>query len=419
MEEADIIILGAGAAGLIAACELASGYKVLVLEAQERVGGRVKTIEKADGFFEMGPEFIHGDAKLTRALLKEAGLSVTPSAGRMMYVANGKWFEEDGETEGWDELIKMMEKEKEDKTLSEFLQKHFNGDEYADLRHQAIMFAEGFDLADADRVSIKSLYKEWKDQGDSDERINEGYSALMNFLAEKAVAAGAEIRTGEVIRQIDWEEGDVTVYTNDETKYGASKLIITVPLAVLGLSIGPSAINITPPLHEHVHAIDDIGLGNVIKIYCLFDEQLWPEDTGFIFSGESIPTWWTQLPVRNHVLTGWAGGSRAERLRSLGEDGIRETAIHSLSVIFNRSTSEISDALVDIEVFESATETFALQAYTYSTPTSGAARKLFAGPVENTLFFAGEGFYDGPFGGTVEAALVSGRDCAKLIRSVS
>ena len=75
--DADILIIGAGVAGLFAARNLsAAGKKVIILEARDRPGGRIQTLY--DPSFElpveMGAEFVHGDLELTIQLLREAGL---------------------------------------------------------------------------------------------------------------------------------------------------------------------------------------------------------------------------------------------------------------------------------------------------------------------------------------------------------
>src|SRR5690606_39941016 len=93
MTDADVIIVGAGAAGLIAARNLSNaGKKVLILEARSTTGGRIKTIRNENSSFhiEAGAEFIHGDAELTKKLLNEFNISYYPDEGISYYVENGK-----------------------------------------------------------------------------------------------------------------------------------------------------------------------------------------------------------------------------------------------------------------------------------------------------------------------------------------
>jgi monoamine oxidase len=89
----DVIIIGAGAAGLLAMRELAeAGYHVCLLEAAEIAGGRISTIKEGfQSHVEAGAEFIHGKLPLTFKLLKEAGLSYEVVEGKMIGVQNGNW----------------------------------------------------------------------------------------------------------------------------------------------------------------------------------------------------------------------------------------------------------------------------------------------------------------------------------------
>src|SRR5215831_16551700 len=101
-----IIIIGAGAAGLIAARELASKQKnVLVLEANKRLGARIYTMYDAfEKPVEIGAEFIHGKLTITHQLLKEANISFHATEGKMTNVENGDWKKQNDFTVGWDEL---------------------------------------------------------------------------------------------------------------------------------------------------------------------------------------------------------------------------------------------------------------------------------------------------------------------------
>ena len=161
--ESDILIIGAGACGLMAAKELsAKGKKVTVLEARNRTGGRIHTIN-GDGFLqavETGPEFIHGKLPITLKLLKKAGITYTETEGDMLHNTGGKWHEEEEQIEGWDELMKKMSKLKEDTTLSLFLEAHFSEEKYTALRQQALQYAQGFDAVDPDKASVFALRDE-------------------------------------------------------------------------------------------------------------------------------------------------------------------------------------------------------------------------------------------------------------------
>src|SRR5678815_4282420 len=144
-----IIIAGGGVAGLFAARELSrQGYDITILEATERLGGRIHTIRNAlfTQPVEKGVEFIHGNLPLTIKLLKEARIEYKPVRGNMIRVVDGDWKTQDDFTLGWDELIEKMNSVRQDMTMDEFLQQNFSHEKYNDLRTSVLRFANGFDL---------------------------------------------------------------------------------------------------------------------------------------------------------------------------------------------------------------------------------------------------------------------------------
>ncbi|MET0394634.1 MAG: NAD(P)/FAD-dependent oxidoreductase [Chitinophagaceae bacterium] len=417
MEKQTVIIIGGGAAGLMAARELAGHYNILILEARPQLGGRIRSHQPA-GFsriIEAGAEFIHGDLPLTYRLLKQAGMSSIPVTGSMYRKEGGAWKEQTEMVEGWDELLRKMKREKTDMPMYAFLQKHFGDAQHDELRRHAIAFAEGFDVADIRKVSMHSLYEEWsKDVQDENARLENGYGMLIRFLQEELESKGCRIHTNCTVKQVDWESNDVTVYANGE-KYRAEKAIITVPVSVLRKAGASASINFTPALDPYIAAAGEIGVGAVIKVVLQFRQPFWKEDAGFVFSNEIIPTWWTQLPDSSPVLTGWAGGSRAAQICDESDAEILEKALLSLAAIFDKTVDELKANLQESAVFNWQEEPEALGAYTYAMPGTPAARKLLNTPVADTLYFAGEGLYEGPSPGTVEAALMSGKEVAKKV----
>jgi len=153
----------------------------------------------------------------------------------------------------------------------------------------------------------------------------------------------------------------------------------------------------------------------VIKVVYELSERLWKNKTGFIFSNEMIPTWWTQYPIVNNIITGWVGGPPAGRLSQHTDNELLEIGILSLSNIFGYTVDELRNVVKRSYIFNWNNYHEALGAYSFSRPESTEARKLLNTPLADTLFFAGEGLYDGEYSGTVEAALTSGVQVARRI----
>ncbi|RYZ49628.1 MAG: hypothetical protein EOO14_20385, partial [Chitinophagaceae bacterium] len=366
---------------------------------------------------EQGAEFIHGKKATTSfRLLKEAGIRYTPVSGEMYRNENGKLLPVIDPIAGWDKLLEKMGALETDMTLDNFLQEHFEGAQHHKLRRHARNYAGGFDLADPKDASVKALYREWSADEELNFRIDGGYRSIINHLEKSCVEKGCRILKETPVRQVDWLEGDVTVYSLAGEKFFAGKLIVTVPAAILARADDALSINFTPPLREQVEAAGQIGSGKVVKALLEFKKPCWPADAGFLFSNEIFATWWTQSPGTSALLTGWAGGPRALQLKDLDKGQLLEAALLSLSQILMLPLQQLKDNLKDAVIVDWQAAYPGLYGYSYSTLESKAARCLLNSPVKDSVYFCGEALYDGKAPGTVEAALVTATRLATILK---
>lgn len=418
-----IIVVGAGAAGLIAARELArAGKRVTVLEARGRCGGRIDPLPVADFGYpaEGGAEFIHGEAAVTRALLREAGISLSPMGGTRLRAEQGTFTRDDTRASGSEQLHRALTDLKEDMTIAEFLKRYLAGPAYDRLRHSIERMVEGYDAADPARASTFALRDEWMNAGPgSNDRINGGYGALIDFLAAECRKLGAAIHFNSVVKAIDESEGAVAVGCADGSVNKADAAIVTVPIPLF------AEISFPPALRGKVAAaVADIGFGNVIKILLRFKTRWWAErqanlaDVSFLLSDRTIPVWWTQHPVLEPVLTGWFGGPKTQGLRDLDEERLIWTGLGSLTAMFAVDPADLRERLVAARAINWANDPFARGAYNYATPATRAAQSALASAGGRALHFAGEAFYRGREMGTVEAALASGLETARTVLAV-
>ncbi len=414
-----IIVIGAGAAGLMAAYELSkNNKKVIVLEASTRLGGRICTLMN-DSFsvpVELGAEFIHGNLPLTLGLLEQAGIKYHATKGKMYHIEKGKFKKGEDGADHWDELMKCMKELKNDLPLSEFLQQYFSDEKYESLRESAKHFAEGFDLADVSKVSTCSLYKEWSNEEHKQFRIDGGYQQLINYLESECKKNGCIIYNDCCVKKISWQKNEVNIITMCSRYFQSEKVIITVPLCVLQSDkLDLNYIEFLPAIDEYLHAAKNIGFGNVIKILLEFDEAFWQSEKkniGFVFTGEQIPTWWTQLPEENNILTGWFGGMQTEKFNKASNEELLQYALQSLSSAFDKPADDLKIKLKAWKIINWKNEPNIGGGYSYDTVNTAKARKILNRPIQQTIFFAGEALYEGETKGTVEAALETGKAAA-------
>ncbi|PWV46928.1 NAD(P)/FAD-dependent oxidoreductase [Chitinophaga sp. S165] len=412
----EIIIIGAGAAGLIAARELSKQYKVTVLEAAATTGGRIKTIyHNGAKAAEKGAEFVHGELPITLGLLNEAGLKYHLVNGQMFRVSNGKWTAEYEMITNWDQLLEQMENVPEDMTMQQFLDQHYPQEQYAQLRKNIQGFVQGFDLADITKVGIKYLLNEWANESEKNFRIEEGYTAMTDFLTTICRKQQCEIITNTTVTAVEWSAGKVNVRAANGQSWSANKLVVTIPLGVLQ----KKTIAFTPAIPAYISAANDIGWGTVIKTILQFKTPFWEkhaQQIAFILSDAPIPTWWTQVPEKAYILTGWLGGPPAVPYIGQTDEQLQELALISLANIFNETVDTLKDLLVDCHISNWATLPHVTGAYSYGTPASVNALTVLHTPIENTIYFAGEALYNGTSPGTVEAALSTGEAVAAKIK---
>ncbi|WP_298886117.1 NAD(P)/FAD-dependent oxidoreductase [uncultured Bradyrhizobium sp.] len=412
------VIVGAGAAGLMAARELArAGRRVTILEARERCGGRIHPLPPSEFGYaaDGGAEFVHGEAPVTRSLAREAGLTVR-SIGGAQWSFDGTTFLRENPREPHDGQLHAAVKDlTDDLTVAEFLHQHFAGPEHAGLRHAVERMVEGYDAADPARASTLALRDEWMNDGHAMQaRLDGGYGGLIDFLAAECRKSGVVIHLGAVVTAIEENRGKLIVRCAGGELQDCDRVILTVPLPLLGEIALPAAA------HAKATVADDIGFGNVIKILLRFTRPWWRErreelaDMLFLLSDETIPVWWTRHPDRHPVLTGWLGGPRTAELAHLDQQGLIDVGIASLAAIFGLSRDEMAQDLVAASATSWAHDPFARGAYSWATPRSRAAQNSLA-RADGPVLFSGEALYRGRDMGTVEAALASGLETAGII----
>jgi monoamine oxidase len=417
---ADFVVIGAGAAGLMTARELArAGRRVTILEARARCGGRIYPLPIGEFGYpaEGGAEFVHGAAPVTRALLREAGISLSPRGGTRWSTRTGALSSADPPPRHMSLFYRALRDVKADLPIAEFLETHFADRQYDELRRSVIRTVEGYDAADPRRASTLAIRDEWLARDDGEHgRLAKGHGGLIDYLVSECRRFGAALHLGAAVMAIDEAGGRIVVRCHDGATFEADAVILTVPPPLL------SEIALPPSARQRSVAAADIGFGNVVKFLFRFATKWWANyggrdlsDLSFLLSDTPVPTWWTQHPAEHPVLTGWFAGPKADRVSSLTETELIEMGLVSLAEIFALPLDRIRSNLVAARAINWATDPFARGAYSYATPRTRHAQTLLRRPNGEAIFFSGEALYAGPVMGTVEAALASGQETAQTI----
>ncbi len=333
------IIIGAGMAGLSAAYHLRqAGFEAIVLEARDRIGGRVWTNRDfADIPVEFGAELIHGcTAEVnTWEWVRKLGLKTLhwqKTSDSMIRLEDGRWLTmgaaraasaELDVTRSW-KLGDVPEPD-DDEDLRTYLKRI--GFNETQLRYVQRSFANA--QGDSMEFLNAKVHVNLFVDGDSDEeyedyRILDGYDAYYEELA-----AGLDIRLNTAVRAVDWSAG-VTVTTADGRTFAGENAVITLPVGVLKAN----RVQFTPDLPTiKQEALAGLKMGPVMKMVYEFEAHLLHPAIGAIYAQGNPPMWWSPSLGREQgavVWTAFFSGDYAREMLKLGEAGALRQGLNTL-----------------------------------------------------------------------------------------
>lgn len=448
--KARVVIIGAGLAGLAAVSKLGgAGLSVVILEARDRIGGRIFTqrVPGLDVPIELGAEFVHGMPPEISKPLRNAGAELLEVEGDNWCVSGGQLRSCDFFSEVESILEKMDDSEPDESFLS-FLERCFptasSGDhKLEEAKRRALAYVTGFNAADPSLVGVHWLVREMRAeesiQGDRAFRPRNGYQELIDEFRKQISKSDVTIHTSMVVNGIRWSRGHVEVLAHDDTgtrTFEASRVLVTLPLGVLkALNGDAGVVQFSPPLSkEKVEALDRLDMGSIIRVVLQFRRRFWEQiqvpgrkgkslsNMSFLFSDDEwFPTWWTIMPRKEPIITGWAPFRAAERLSRQDRNQVTRLGVKTIDRLLGAGPKDIDteDSMEGAFFHNWQTDPFSRGAYSYGKVGADGAQETLAAPLENTVFFAGEATDTTGHNGTVHGAIASGyRAAAEILNSM-
>ena len=415
----DVIVIGAGAAGLAAAGRLtANGYTVLVLEARSRIGGRMDTSTAwPDLPLDLGASWIHGHVgnPLT-AIANKLGIKRVPTYGNKDVLLRPGGAHADAAFDTlYKQAVDIVSKARaaanhlnKDISLADavtaYLGRNYpTGDALVALNYYVNSIIEQEYAADWTKLSA------WNYDDDGgfpgyDVLLKGGYVQIANYLA-----TGLNIQLNQQVSAIAWSDTGVTVTTRTGS-FAAPTCIVTLPLGILQ----SGAITFTPALPAAQQtALGKLSMGLLNKCYLRFPKAFWPKQSDwleYLTLTKGIWAEWVSLEpgFKQPVLVGFNAGTEALAIERQDDATTVAGAMTALRSMFGNA---IPDPL-GYQITRWSQDPYTLGSYSYEPPgSSRATRAVLTRAFSPALFLAGEATHP-KYPATVHGAYLSGQRAA-------
>lgn len=424
LPEKNIIIIGAGIAGIAAARKLIkNGFSVKIIEGRNRIGGRINTNTNFGLAVDLGAAWIHGstDNPITK-LATDFQLTIkeTDYENIEVYNSDGQALSEtnlDDAYELYDTIIEAVEeladKIDEDISLGDGVRRVIRKQKPSPTMEKILKWYMNYEIeldngTDLDNLSL--WYIDEDDAFDGEDYIFPGgYGQIINGLAQ-----GVEIELSQKVTEVIWSDNGVEIKTDTGAQYTADAALLTLPLGVLKSNQVKFSPNL--PLGKR-HAIENLSMGVYNKVVLKFPEVFWPETRDFLgYVSDKPPDFGLFLNLGRHVgapvLAALTAGSFAKSLESLSDEELQTKVMDVLRRLYGTNIPE------PVQMLRTSwsQDPFSLGSYSY-IPVGATMedRETLAAPVGKRLFFAGEATST-QYPATVHGALLSGLQAAKDIK---
>lgn len=434
-EDTEILIIGAGVSGLAAAVALQeAGYAPTILEARDRVGGRILTrhAPAAPLAIELGAEFIDYGGRAWKWLEADGGTGYRSYEG-VWEIAAGRANPLDL-LDRVDDVLGRLPKKGADRDFNTWLATRDGLPD--EVRRLARRHVEGFHASDLDAVGVRWLAT--TTQGEGGGGGDARYHALGGFdrvpsAMRARLGDAADLRMDVIVREIRWSDRGAEIHSLAPDGAAvrplrAKRVLVTVPLSLLRPDV-EGTIRFDPEPPGIRRALRSLRMGTVLKVVFRFREPVWEDlitwradesegrERKLFLCDEAFPVWWTPSPACAPYLTAWAGGGAARRARASGKPVT--VALDSLAGLIGTSRRYLENRLEGIDHHDWDADPFARGAYSYGGVGALPALTALRRPEAGTLFFAGEATAAQGWNGTVDGAIESGMRAARQILRVT
>lgn len=417
-----VLVIGAGFAGVAAAKHLVThSIDVVLLEARNRIGGRIWTEYLDDLPVDLGAFVIHGvDGNPITELTRRINNQIDPIDRSKVFFVNCKQQKSATElkevSEQYQNLLfdanQYAYQAKMDMPLSVAIEKVFIREKYPLLIKEFLawqtLFLNFYTGTELQYLSARHWHEDETLFSENNGFMHDGYQPIINYLASQlTVLLQTEVNT------IDYTGSQITVHTN-HGQYHADFVIVTVPLGVLK----QGRIKFQPDLPERKkQAINKLNMGVLDKFFLKFPKLFWPQETRIITVLQDRYddfTWFINYYYfyKKPILMGSLGADTARQFEKLTNENIYAMIMQRLQQWFGNNIPEPTNFMLT----RWAEDPFSLGSYSYiPLGASGHDYDILAEPIANKLFFAGEAT-NRYYAATTHGAYLSGlREAERIV----